>query len=150
MYKKIIITSILFIFYLSSMVYVYCDSSKRARDYFQPIRVLSLSGITYSDPDDETKIKSSSTLHIRNYSVYEQRVIFVVYQHGLLKEEDYFFDIDCITITNQTDEKKVKENEIIIVPSGETLVINIEATARDSSKALISGGEPLVKIAVVK
>jgi len=155
MYKKIILVSVLVIFYLASMIFVFFHAGKRTTNYYQPVRMSASDerapvGFVIPDLDDKTKIKSSSYMHISNYSAQEQKVTFVVYQHSIRGDYDCFFDIDCIYITKErSDPKEVIEDGIVKIQAGETLYIRIAATARDSSKAITSRGGPWVEIVVL-
>ena len=132
------------------MVFVDSTVSKISEYYFKPVVSSSpQEGVVFSDSEDETKIKSSSYMHIENHSTCEQKVSFVVYQHNIEEDYDCFFDIDYIYVSVGTDAEEVIEDGIIMVSAGETLSIGIDATARDSSKALISRGAPSVKVVIL-
>jgi len=127
---------------------------KITKNYYKPVRMLSSSekspvGGIFRDQDDESKIKSCSFFHIKNHSAHEKKVTFMVYQHNIGQDEGCFFDIDYIYINRDTDNEEVIVDEIVKIPAGETLYISIDATARDSSKALMSRGGPSVKIVIL-
>ena len=145
--KKIIQVSVLIILYVISILFMY----KITKNYYKPVRKLSSSekspvGGIFRDQDDESKIKSCSFFHIKNHSAHEKKVTFMVYQNNIGQDEGCFFDIDYIYINRLSDDEKVIEDGIVNVPAGEKLFISIDATARDSSKALTSRSGPSVKI----
>ena len=153
MYKKIILGSVLIVSYtiFVLMLLYYRNTNKKAENYYIPVRITSSNkkspvGGVFSDHDDKSQIKASSFFHIENHSTIEKKVTFVVYQHNVLIGEDCFFDIDYIYINRLSDDEKVIEDGIVNVPAGEKLFISIDATARDSSKALTSRSGPSVKI----
>jgi len=156
-HKKMTIVIIVFtlIIYIISLVFVANKVNEMAENHYRPVRMSAASekiqvcGI-FSDPDDVSKIKSASFFHIENHSSLEQKVTFVVYHHNIWEDEDYFFDIDYIYIDRNTDAEEMIKDGIVKIAAGEKLYIIIEATARDSSKALTSRGGPSVETVILE
>jgi len=122
----------------------YCKPVRMSEPFKRPI------GGVYSDREDESKITAHSIFHIKNHSMYEQKVIFVLYQDNIWAEEDCLFDIDYIDIEYGKDSKVRIENGIVKVPAGQQVRITIDATAIDSSKAITSRSGPMVKIVTIR
>lgn len=149
-----IILVVTLIMYIISLVFVADKVNKMAENYYKPVRMSVASektqvGIIFSDTHDESKIKTISFFGIENHSSHEQKVTFVVYQHNIWSNEDCFFDIDNIYIDRNTDAEEMIKDGIVKIAAGEKLNIEIETTARDSSKALISRSGPSVKIVIL-
>jgi len=122
----------------------YCKPVRMSEPFKRPI------GGVYSDREDESKITAHSIFHIKNHSMYEQKVTFVLYQDNIWAEEDCLFDIDYIDIEYGKDSKVRIENGIVKVPAGQQVRITIDATAIDSSKAITSRSGPMVKIVTIR
>lgn len=136
MYKIIVLGSVLFIFYFASMGIIDSRVRDSARDYYQPVAITDSLGQINNDLDDETRIYAYSAMNVKNYSDREQKITFVVFQHNIEKDYDCFFDIDNIYINmRRTDDEVVIQDGIVKVPAGETLLVSLDATARDGSKA---------------
>jgi len=127
-HKKMTIVIIVFtlIIYIISLVFVANKVNEMAENHYRPVRMSAASekiqvGGIFSDPDDVSKIKSAS-----------------------------FFHIDYIYIDRNTDAEEMIKDGIVKIAAGEKLYIIIEATARDSSKALTSRGGPSVETVILE
>ena len=149
-YKNIIWAGILITVSIFSLIFVRITT----QNYYKPVRMSPSDerapvGGVLRNPNDETKIQSMSYFHIKNHSNREHKVTFVVYQHSLAEYAGGLFDIDAVYIRRSADDVEMVEDEIVTIPAGETLYINIDATAKDSSQAWTSRGGPFVRIVVL-
>ena len=107
-----------------------------------------LGGIDYS-LEDKSMIESYSIFYMKNHSIYEQKVTFIVYQDNSYAEDYCLFDINKIYINFNTDSEIVLEDGLVKMKPGEELSVLVSATANDSSIAVPTRSGPVVKIVTI-
>ena len=121
----------------------YCKPVRMSEPFKRP------NGTVFNDREDESRIRAYSSFFIKNHSMYEQKVTFVLYQDNIWAEEDCLFDIDYINIGFGSSKVRTKDG-FVKVPAGQELFITIDSTARNSSKAITSRTGPMVKIVTIR
>ena len=123
-------------------------------NFYRPVRMSKLfnfrplGGIDYS-LEDKSMIESYSIFYMKNHSIYEQKVTFIVYQDNSYAEDYCLFDINKIYINFNTDSEIVLEDGLVKMKPGEELSVLVSATANDSSIAVPTRSGPVVKIVTI-